>query len=92
MDKKTKIISIVETIADIFEIGDIVKVDLYDKLMTFDNERLFSVAKLLVDYKENQTNLLNNLSNNLKITQNKIIELNEKKQLLNDKDDILNNL
>lgn len=92
MDKKTKIISIIEKISSIFSIKDNVKVDLFNKLDTFSDDKLVEIAKVLVDYDKNQFDISNNLLSFLKITKNNFIELEEKKNFLGIENNFFNNL
>lgn len=89
MQDKYKIVS--ETIFSIFEIDEIWKIELYEKIKKLDEENLHNLEKLIIDFYEKQVKSKKELFSFLNIQNNKISELKEKWSL-NDIENLLLNI
>lgn len=80
MNKKEVSLVIIDNLSHIFEMSDSEKQDIFRKLMSLEEKEIMEIVNSILKYKKKQTESFVDLLKFLKIKQNSLTELKEKKE------------
>lgn len=80
MNKKEVSLVIIDNLSYIFEMSDSEKQDIFRKLMSLEEKEIMEIVNSILKYKKKQTESFADLLKFLKIKQNALTELKEKKE------------